>query len=64
MQCPKCNKDMKIMYQPKGAMLQDGSKYVEVLGRCEDCDFDAYWELVTYADGNIKESNLRPYFFG
>ena len=55
---------MKAIYQPRPIQLPDDSKYVEVLGRCEDCDFDAYWEIVTYADGHTKESNLRPYFFG
>lgn len=64
MLCPKCNKEMKAIYQPRPIQLPDDSKYVEVLGRCEDCDFDAYWEIVTYADGHTKESNLRPYFFG
>ena len=64
MLCPKCNKEMKVIYRPKSIMLPPDSKYVEVIGRCEDCDFDAYWEIITYANGNIKELNLRPYFFG
>ena len=64
MLCPKCNKTMEIMYQPKPIPLPDNSKYAEVLGRCEDCDFDASWEIITYADGQTKESNLRRHFWG
>ena len=64
MQCPKCNKKMKIMCRPDATILQDDSEFVEVLGRCEECEFVAYWEIVTYVDGRIEELNLRPYFFG
>lgn len=55
---------MIIMYKPKPVQLPNNETYVQVLGRCEDCDFDAYWEISTYADGSTQESNLRPYFFG
>ena len=64
MLCPKCNKDMKIMVRPEGTSFQDGSEYTEVLGRCEDCDFDATWEIRTYSDGQVSEFNLKQYFFG
>ena len=64
MLCPKCNNKMKIMVRLDGTILQDGSEYTEVLGRCEDCDFDATWEIVTDADGHVYEFNLKRYFFG
>lgn len=64
MLCPKCNKKMVIMVRPEGTLLQDGTEHTEVLGRCEDCDFDATWEIVTDANGRINEFNLKQYFFG
>lgn len=64
MLCPKCNKEMKIMCRPLATILQDGSEYTEVFGRCEDCDFDATWEIVTDVDGHRNEFNLKRYFFG
>ena len=64
MLCPKCNKEMKIMVRLDGTILQDGSEHTEVLGRCEDCDFDATWEIVTDMDGHVEEFNLKQYFFG
>ena len=64
MLCPKCNKEMKIMYRPDATLLQDGTEHVEVLGRCEDCDFDATWEIETNMNGTIYEFNLKQYFFG
>ena len=64
MLCPKCGKEMKIMALLDLMILQNGSEDTEVLGRCEDCDFDATWEIVTDADGHIEEFNFRQYFFG
>ena len=64
MLCPKCNKEMKVMSLLDFMILQDGSECEEVLGRCEDCDFDAKWETVTDTNGHIDEFNLKQYFFG
>lgn len=64
MLCPKCNKEMKIMSLLDFMILNDGSENSEVLGRCEDCDFDATWEIQTYLDGRVSEFNLKRYFFG
>lgn len=64
MLCPKCGKEMKIMALLDLIFLNDGSENTEVLGRCEDCDFDATWEIVTDMDGNVEEFNLERYFFG
>lgn len=43
------------------------TEIVEVLGRCEDCDFDATWTIETvYKDDEdlVKEYDLKRYFFG
>ena len=39
-------------------------KHTQVIGRCEDCDFDATWEIVKDVSGHIKEFNFRRHFFG
>ena len=59
-----CNNKMKIMVRLDGTTFQDGSEHTEFLGRCEDCDFDATWEIVTDMNGNTEEINFRQYFFG
>ena len=64
MLCPKCNKEMDIMCLLDFMILQDGSECTKVLGRCEDCDFDATWEIVTDMNGCIEEFNFERYFFG
>lgn len=63
MNCPKCNKEMKIMSLVDFMQLQDGEN-TEVIGRCDDCDFDATWEIFTDTLGEIKEYNFARYFFG
>ena len=55
---------MVILVRPNGTVFQDRSEHVEVLGRCEDCDFDATWEIVTDMNGRIEEFNFERYFFG
>ena len=64
MLCPKCGKEMKVMALLNIVILQDGSEDTEVLGRCEDCDFDATWEIVIDMNGHIEEFNFERYFFG
>ena len=64
MLCPKCNKEMKVTTLLDFMILADKSEDREVIGRCEDCDFDATWVIVTDVDGNTKEYNLERYFFG
>lgn len=63
MNCPKCNKEMKIMKIIDIMMMQDGEN-VEVIGRCDDCDFDAIWEIFTDLSGETQEYNFERYFFG
>lgn len=64
MLCPKCGKEMKVMALLDIIILNDGSEHTEVLGRCEDCDFDATWEIQTLPSGKVYECNLQRYFFG
>ena len=46
MLCSKCNKEMKIMIYDVPILKSDLIKYTNVIGRCDDCDFDATWEDV------------------
>ena len=55
---------MKVMAILDIIILNDGSENSEVLGRCEDCDFDATWEIRLYHSGKVEEFNLKKYFFG
>ena len=64
MLCPKCNKKMKIICRFFATIFSDESPSAEVLGRCENCVFDATWEIKTYSDGHKEEFNLKQYFFG
>ena len=63
MLCPKCNKEIKIMQLIDLMVMPDGENS-EVIGRCEDCDFDARWETFTDLLGETKEYNFQRYFFG
>ena len=64
MNCPHCNKKMEILYRPDALISPGCKETVEVLGRCEDCDFDATWIIDTYPTGAIREYGLKKYFFG
>ena len=64
MLCPKCGKEMKVMAYAGPTLKSDLIKHTEVIGRCEDCDFDATWEIVTDVSGHTKEFNFKQYFFG
>ena len=64
MNCPKCNKEMKLMCRLDEIRLSNGIKRMKVLGRCDDCDLDATWKRDTNAAGEITEYNLERYFFG
>ena len=65
MNCPKCNKEMKVMSKLQDEILLGNRRYQEVIGRCEECDFDAIWERL-YEPHLVcpKEFNARQYFFG
>ena len=64
MLCPKCNKKMKIMAYTGSTFKSDLVKYTGVIGRCDDCDFDATWEIRERLNGETYEGNLQRYFFG
>ena len=66
MNCPHCHNKMEIMYRPEGEKLTYG-EVTEVLGRCENCDFDATWVIqTTYTNHGdvVHEYNLKQYYFG
>ncbi len=64
MNCPKCNKEMKIIFQPAPIIDFDGSETSEVIGRCNDCDYDATWWVCKNRAGFVKEWHLRRFYFG
>ena len=64
MLCPKCNKEMEIMAYTNSTLKSDLIKYTKVIGRCDECDFDATWEIRTLPSGKVYECNLQRYFFG
>ena len=45
-------------------LKSDIIKHREVIGRCDDCDLDATWEIRFYHNGKVEEFNLQRYFFG
>ena len=59
MLCPKCGKELKVMWKED---WKSAGRVVStsVVGRCEDCDFDGTWDIDI--DGN--EINFRQFFFG
>ena len=61
MKCPKCNKEMIIMFKSNAKNMD--SYTIEVIGRCEDCDFDAKWEETHVIDDVVIEHNLQKYYF-
>jgi hypothetical protein len=65
MRCPKCNSTMKIMCRPEADYKDKLGEHVEVLGRCDRCDFDATWEIETqYNPYRVIEYNMKRYYFG
>ncbi len=66
MKCPKCNKDMEIRVFAANLYTEGVFNVEEVIGRCEDCNFDASWEQV-YAGKEYSlmvERKFKQYFFG
>lgn len=64
MNCPNCNKEMKLMCRINEVRLYNGTKRMEILGRCDDCDFDATWIRETNSEGETTEYNFERYIFG
>ena len=63
MNCPICNKEMKVMLCAEPHTLDD-REILEVVGRCEDCDFDATWWMEVASQGILREYALKTYYFG
>ena len=65
MNCPKCNKEMKIMALLDRQVLINGDIFEEVIGSCRDCDFYATWNRYIKLNTVVPiEDNLERYFFG
>ena len=64
MLCPKCGKEMEVITFLSTSLMPDGSMHTEVLGRCDDCDFDATWWLESGSYSATREFDLQQYFFG
>ena len=60
MTCPKCNNEMKEITTLVVFQDNDNNNIDFVLGRCEQCDFDASWER----DKQGNEKNIKPFYFG
>lgn len=65
MNCPKCNKPMRIIAYDSINLKSDNTFHKSIIGRCEDCDFDARWTRIEDVQtGKIAECDLKRYFFG
>lgn len=66
MQCPKCRRKMEIMWEePTGEkMCVDGTRTIEVVGHCWNCDYDGRWNIDISPDGKEFEYNLERFYFG
>ena len=65
MNCPKCNKPMKVMQVIDDRILVKDIHYQEVIGRCEACDFDGTWQKIWKPLTIVpQEFDLKQYFFG
>ena len=64
MNCPNCNREMKLMCRLDETRLSNGIKSMKVLGRCEDCDLNATWRRDVDSAGEVAEYDLKRYFLG
>lgn len=63
MTCPNCGRIMEIMYKPQRVDRGQG-EILEVVGRCDPCDYDALWVIDEDENGEIIEHSQRRYFHG
>lgn len=47
MKCPKCNKEIEIIWRYNSKLLPNGDRQEEIVGRCDDCDYDGHWVIDT-----------------
>ena len=66
MNCPKCKKEMRITCFAANCYKEGVFNVEEVIGRCDDCDFDASWEQLYVGESYelVTTRNFRKYFFG
>jgi hypothetical protein len=55
---------MKIMWISDLQDYPHSQVYRDVIGSCEECDFDAKWKITTYSTGKAEEYDMERYFFG
>lgn len=63
MTCPNCGRIMEIMFKPERVDRGEG-EILEVVGRCEKCDYDGLWVIDEDENGEIIEHSQRRYFHG
>lgn len=64
MNCPFCNRKMKIMSLLVPELRNISEVTYDVIGRCEPCDFDASWSVTENDVDGRKESDPKRYYFG
>lgn len=64
MKCPKCNKELEVMFETPPEKFSDGSGRYEVIARCWGCDFDVWWEVFVRKDGFEVTTGPKPYYYG
>lgn len=66
MKCPECNHEMEVMWEESTGRKThpDGTKSIEVVGHCWNCDYDGTWNIEIWPDGKKFEYNLRQFYFG
>lgn len=66
MKCPECNHEMEIQWEESTGrkICVDGTKTIEVVGHCWNCDYDGRWNIDTLPSGEIIEYNMERFYFG
>ena len=63
MTCPHCGRIMEIMFKPERVDRGEG-EILEVVGRCDVCDYDGLWVIDEDENGQIVEHSQRRFFHG
>ena len=63
MTCPHCGRIMEIMFKPERVDRGEG-EILEVVGRCDVCDYDSLWVIDEDENGEIVEHSQRRFFHG
>ena len=62
--CPKCKKTLKVMSKDLTPNDLSTIPHFTMIGRCEECDYDATWDQWDDGINEIVEINVKQYFFG